>query len=81
MPGMYVMPDIPAWSFLIESTNGRKALFDLGVPPNWQEFSPWVLDFVRSDGWGWQISSEKHVADILKDGGVDPASITEIVWR
>jgi hypothetical protein len=81
MPGMYTMPDIPAWSFLVESSTGRKALFDLGVPPNWQEFSPWVLDFVNSDGWGWKISSTKHVADILRDGGIDPACISDIIWR
>lgn len=81
MPGMYTMPELPAWSFLVESTSGRKALFDLGVPPNWQDFSPWVMDLVHSDGWGWQISSQIHVADILKAGGVDPALITDIVWR
>jgi len=32
------------------------------------------------DGWGWQVSSERHVADTLKDEGVDPASITDIIW-
>lgn len=81
MPGMYMMPEIPAWSFLIESPNGRKALFDLGVPPNWEDFSPWVIKNVHLDGWSWQISSNKHVADILKDEGIDPATITDIVWR
>jgi hypothetical protein len=73
MPGMYVMPEIPAWSFLVESTNRRKALFDLGIPSNFEAFSPWVTQFLKMDGWGWQISSKKHVADILKDGGVGPA--------
>lgn len=81
MPGMYVMPEIPAWSFLVESPCGRKALFDLGVPPNWQDFSPWVIQSLHLDGWGWQISSEKHVADILEDKGIETASITDIVWR
>ncbi|EXJ70208.1 uncharacterized protein A1O5_06276 [Cladophialophora psammophila CBS 110553] len=80
MPGMYVMPDILAWSFLVESTNGRKALFDLGVPPNFEDFSPAVTRFLKTDAWGWQISSQKHVADILKNEGVNPASITDIVW-
>ena len=81
MPGMDVMPDLPGWSFLVESPDGRKALFDLGIPPNYKSFSPWVLRFLEMDDWGWQISSEKHVANILESGGVDPASITDIVWR
>ncbi|OQV09899.1 hypothetical protein CLAIMM_13976 isoform 2 [Cladophialophora immunda] len=32
------------------------------------------------DGWGWQIASQRHVADILNDAMVDPASITDLVW-
>lgn len=81
MPGMHLMPEIPAWCFLVESSNGRKALFDLGVPPNWEDFSPWVIEHIHLDGWGWQISSQKHVSEILADEGVDPAEITDIVWR
>jgi hypothetical protein len=81
MPGMYVMPELPAWCFLVESSNGRKALFDLGVPPNYKEFSPWVLKFLDLPGWGWKVTSTKHVVDILKDEGIDPASINHVIWR
>lgn len=81
MPGMYTMPDIPAWSFLVESSTGRKALFDLGVPPNFMDFAPWVTDFITQEDWSWEISSTKHVAQILRDEGIDPAVITDIVWR
>ncbi|KIV77975.1 hypothetical protein PV11_09747 [Exophiala sideris] len=78
MPGMPVMPEIPTWSFLVESGTGRKALFDLGVPPNWRDFSPAVTDRLFESKW--EISSEKHVADILRDEGVDLSSIKSIVW-
>ncbi|KAI1614118.1 beta-lactamase-like protein [Exophiala viscosa] len=78
MPGMPVMPEIPTWSFLVESKTGRKALFDLGVPPNWRDFSPAVTE--RLFEAKWEISGEKHVADILRDEGVDLSSINSIVW-
>lgn len=79
MPGMEFMPEIPTWSFLVESTTGKKALFDLGVPPNWRDFSPVVVDGLVKRGW--EISGDKHVADIIKEEGLDPSQINSIVWR
>jgi hypothetical protein len=79
MPGMEIMPEIPAWSFLVESETGRKVLFDLGVPPNWREFSPVVAEPLQKRGW--EITVDKNVVDILKDEGVDPTSIDSVVWR
>ncbi|KAJ9500184.1 hypothetical protein H2202_004575 [Exophiala xenobiotica] len=79
MPGMEVMPEIPTWSFLVESEKtGKKALFDLGVPPNWRDFSPVVVDGLVERGW--EISGDKHVADILREESMDPSSINCIVW-
>lgn len=77
--GLHYMPDIPTWSFLIESPTGKKALFDLGVPPNFLDFSPFNQEQLRNPAW--EIRSEKHVADILKESLIDPASIDSIVWR
>lgn len=79
MPGMDVVPEIPTWSFLVESDTGRKALFDLGVPPNWRDFAPVVTDRLFTSGW--EISAKKHVAEILQDEGVDLSSINSVVWR
>lgn len=79
LQGMEFMPDIPTWSFLVESETGKKALFDLGVPPNWRDFSPVVTGRLVESGW--EISGEKHVEEILRDHHVDPASINSIVWR
>ncbi|OAP62036.1 hypothetical protein AYL99_04239 [Fonsecaea erecta] len=79
MPGMEVLPEAPTWSFLIETDTGRKALFDLGVPPNWRDFSPVVAKPLQTRGWG-EPSGEKHVAHILADEGIDISSINSIIW-
>lgn len=79
MHGMEYMPDIPTWAFLIESPTGKKALFDLGVPPNFLDLSPVNQSQLRNPAW--EIRSEKHVADILRESQIDPASINSIVWR
>lgn len=79
IPGFDVFPPVPAWSFLIESSTGQRVLFDLGVPPNLNEsFSPPLLEAVAS--FGWDISVEKHVVDILREHGVAPRSISAIIW-
>ena len=80
MPGFDVFPTIPTWSFLVESATGKKALFDLGVPPNYESaFTPLIQNKLKSSGW--DVKAEAHVADILKEGGVDPGSINGVIWR
>lgn len=79
MPGLEFMPDIPTWSFLVESDTGKKALFDLGVPPDWRNFSPVIMK--RLAVYGCEVYAEKHVEEILRDHQVDPSSINSIVWR
>lgn len=79
MPGMEHMPELPTWSFLVESGTGRKALFDLGVPPNWKDFSPAVTGRLLKSGW--EIKGEKHVVDILKQNNIKPESINSVIWR
>ncbi|KAK5054474.1 hypothetical protein LTR84_001365 [Exophiala bonariae] len=76
--GMQYMPDIPTWSFLIESPTGKKALFDLGVPPNFLDLSPVNQEQLRNPAW--EIRAEKHVADILRENQIEPASIDSIIW-
>lgn len=79
IPEFDVFPPVPAWSFLIESSTGQRALFDLGVPPNYNEsLSPPLLEAVAA--FGWDISVQKHVVDILKEHGVAPESIKAIIW-
>lgn len=73
------MPTIPSWSFLVESLTGRRALFDLGVPPNKESFSP-AIQKKLSDS-GWQVASEKDVSEILTENGVDLSTIEGVIWR
>lgn len=80
IPGFDVVPDNPSWCFLIESSAGRRAIFDLGVPPNWREvFPPAIVDIVRRVGFNSE--ADRHVADILQEHGVEPSSISSVVWR
>lgn len=79
IPGFDILPELPTWSFLVESDTGKKALFDLGVPPNWEDFAPAVMKRLTTNGW--EVKADKHVVDILKENQVDPASINSIVWR
>ncbi|RVX70689.1 hypothetical protein B0A52_05339 [Exophiala mesophila] len=78
IPGFDILPELPTWSFLVESDMGKKALFDLGVPPDWETFAPAVLNRLTTNGW--EVKADKHVVDILKENQVDPASINSIVW-
>ncbi|KAL8976210.1 MAG: hypothetical protein Q9205_007740, partial [Flavoplaca limonia] len=72
--------DCPAYSFLIEhEQSGQKILFDLGVRKDWENLAPRIFNGIREKGWS--VTVEKGVADILKDGGVEPSCISAVVWR
>ena len=67
------MAEIPTWSFFIEHESGRKLLFDLGIPTDWQDLAPTVADRLKSNGW--KISVEKPTVQILKEHHIDASSI------
>lgn len=80
LDGFEVMPEMPSWSFLIESaTTGRKALFDLGVPKNWEQLAPEVLKYNRAHGW--EVEVDKDTAEILTEHGYRLEDIGSIIWR
>ncbi|KAI4190992.1 MAG: hypothetical protein L6R41_000442 [Letrouitia leprolyta] len=71
--------DCPAFSFLIEHrATSTKLLFDLGVRKDWEKLSTKIYDRIKAGGWS--VTVEKGVADILKDNGVEPASVNAIIW-
>ncbi|OAP59117.1 hypothetical protein AYL99_06415 [Fonsecaea erecta] len=79
LEGFEHMPEIPSWSFLVETTTtGKKALFDLGVPPDWENFAPAVYEALKPRGW--EIYAEKHTSQVLEENGVDLKGIGSIVW-
>ncbi|KAL8734396.1 MAG: hypothetical protein Q9166_001594 [cf. Caloplaca sp. 2 TL-2023] len=75
----YGIIDCPAYSFLIEHPpSGQRVLFDLGVRKDWENLSARISKKIKDRGWS--VTVEKGVADILKDGGVEPKSINAIIW-
>ena len=70
---------MPLWSFLVESPDGRKALFDLGAHKGIERYVPSIQENIKRNGW--QLDVEEHVADILKRHGVDLKEIDSVVWR
>jgi len=79
LEGFNEMPIMPAWSFLVESSTGTKVVFDLAVPPDaYNSYAPAVVQQLKD--FGWDFRAEKHVADILKEGGVDLTEVESIIW-
>ncbi|GAB1316386.1 hypothetical protein MFIFM68171_06596 [Madurella fahalii] len=77
--GFDELSPIPAWSFLIQSSTGQKALFDLAVPPDFTtSFAPSIVGRIGETGWSVRV--EKDIADILKENSVDPSEISSIIW-
>lgn len=69
----------PAYSFLIthRSTN-RKLLFDLGVPKDWTNLAPSVVELIHKIAR--ELKVEKNVADILTEHGIPLKDIEAIIW-
>ncbi|KAF3761923.1 hypothetical protein M406DRAFT_342602 [Cryphonectria parasitica EP155] len=76
--GLHNFPVLPTWSFLIESSNGKKALFDLGVHLDLTRYVPRIQQFIKDDGW--TPEAREHVADIIKRHGMDPKEIDSVIW-
>jgi len=79
LEGFDVLPNLTSLSFLIESPTGKKAVFDLAVPFDpLNSYAPAVVEQLQAVGFNARV--DKHVADILKDGGVNLKSINSVIW-
>lgn len=77
LPGHETL-DCPAYVFLVENSEGKKVLFDLGVRTDKESLPP----VIRSGLAGLQIDVEKDIATILEEEGrVLPEKIDSIIWR
>lgn len=76
MNGFPVFEPMVAWSFLVESSKGQKAIFDLSIPPG--QVPPAAIELLTA--WGGGVTGSKHVADILIEHDVDPAEIETVIW-
>lgn len=72
-------PPLASWSFLIQSSKGQKVLFDLSFPPDARAYPPAASELLN--GVGVKVEGVKHVANILKENGIDPAEISSVIWR
>ncbi|KAJ9606672.1 hypothetical protein H2200_008680 [Cladophialophora chaetospira] len=79
MPGFDTMNNLPTWVFLVESPSGQKAVFDLGVRPDWENMAPDVVYKLHKGGW--EIRAEKNVVEILREHKIDPEEINSVIWR
>lgn len=81
--GLDVFPTMPLWSFLVESPDGRKALYDLGAHKELGRYVPSIEEGVREaiEKGGWQLEVKEDVADILRGHGVGPNEINSVIWR
>lgn len=77
--GFENFPPLGSWSFLIQSSNGQKAVFDLGVPPDVNSLPPAVVNLLKETGVKFEAT--KHVAEILKENNVDRTEIGSVIWR
>lgn len=78
LPGFEDMPTVPAWSFLIEHESGRRLLFDLGLPFDWENMAPATVNGLKP--LGWDIKVDKPLVEILKEHSIDPSTIEGLVW-
>lgn len=79
MKGFGEIPPLGSWSFLVESSTGRKILFDLGGPSDVSSFSPSVTAVIEEVGV--TVKEMKSVAEILTANGVELADIDSVIWR
>ncbi|KAK2748557.1 hypothetical protein FQN57_000692 [Myotisia sp. PD_48] len=78
MAGFERMPDLPSWSFLVESSAGQKVLYDLGTAKNWEDLPPTIVGWLKDQGW--VIEVEKDMDEILEENGVCVKDISAIIW-
>ncbi|KAI0644568.1 beta-lactamase-like protein [Trametes meyenii] len=71
---------VPALAFLLRhTTRGDKFLFDLGIPADWNNLPPTVVQHVV-DHLGFRISVEQDSVAALAKGGVQPTDITHVCY-
>ncbi|KAL1303361.1 hypothetical protein AAFC00_006758 [Neodothiora populina] len=70
----------PTYSFFIQHSSGKRILFDLGVRPDWENYSPVLVEKFKK--MEWDIGAKKNVASILQEDGINVKSgaIDAVVW-
>lgn len=80
--GFEVFDTSPTWCLLVESpTSGRKAVFDLGAPTDFDSYAPVYNKQLDESGLRNEFRVEKDVSQILQENGVAPGEVGSIIWR
>ena len=79
MDHLETFPPMASWCFMVQSSKGDKVLFDLSVPRELASYTPaaqkvWSHSAVT-------VEMGEHVADLIKENGVDPTEIASVIWR
>ncbi|KAK9371441.1 beta-lactamase-like protein [Lipomyces chichibuensis] len=69
---------VPSFSFLIEHPSGRKLVFDLGLRKDFKNLPSVVQTFLAQ--FGWEITVQKNVSEILEENGVPSSTIEAVIW-
>jgi hypothetical protein len=77
--GFEVCPPLASYSFLVTSSTGKKALFDLGLPVKVAGCPPFIG--AQLEQMGCAITGDKTVPDVLREAGVQLESIESVIWR
>lgn len=68
----------PGYSFLVEHpTSGRRVVFDLGMRKDRENAAPALQEALGK----FEATIEYDVAEQLRAGGIDLASVEAIIWR
>lgn len=79
LAGFEKMPKMPSLCFLVEDGCGRKAIFDLSVPPDYPHLAKSVADRLSTNGY--VIEPAATVAEVLESHEVQLEDIGSIIWR
>ncbi|KAJ8096379.1 hypothetical protein PM082_011541 [Marasmius tenuissimus] len=78
LPGRDIMV-IPAYSFLLEHTSGRRVMFDLGARKDVDGLPPAVQESIKNSP-NVNLVIEKDIVEQLTGGGVALESIDTVIW-
>lgn len=77
--GFQTFAPLASYSFLVKSSTGKTALFDLGFPIELDNCPPVIR--AQLDGMGCVITGEKTVPQVLERSGVGIDEIESVIWR
>lgn len=79
VPGLDTFATSPSLCFLLEHSDGRKIVWDLGIRKDYGSYSPEIARYIPTTKY--DIDVDKNVVEILQEHGVNPQDIDAVIWR